>query len=359
MIRTGYIVDRRNDLIWFLGLPLFALAFALYSQFALSAVAIASIALWIEYPHHFVTFLRTYGLSDDWDRFKDRLIIGPIVIVGVTLGGLMYAPLTITLVMLLWRQQHFLMQLHGFTRIYDFKARTGDASIGKWDLALNWVLYLNMFLASPLFTRLWARNLTDFGIPINADTVRIVHQCSWAVTAAFAVGYVGHLLRGIKDGYAINPIKYLYLGLSYSMLYIVSWHTASVLVHAVANMIIHGIQYNVIVYWYLRRKFEKEENTTSWIARLVRPGNVVAFVALGVLYAVIYQLLRGGNLDEFGFGLFRFEYASIPALSLGPMSEQTAFELFASTLLFLPGLLHIYFDSFIWRVRETKVQGGL
>lgn len=357
MFRTGYIIDRRGDLIWFLGLPLFALCFALISQYALSAVAVLSIGLWIEYPHHFATFLRTYGLSDDWRRFRERLIVGPIIILSMTCLGLIYAPLSVALLSLMWNQQHFVMQLHGFTRIYDFKAKTGDASIGGWDFALNWVLYVNMFLASPLFTRLWARQLQKFDVIVTPETVDFVHVVSWSVFAGYLIAYGIHVVYALKSGNAVNPIKYLYIGLTYTVLYIVAWHTASVLVHAVANMIIHGIQYNVIVYWYLRRKVEQEGRKPSWVASLVRPGNTLAFVAIGVLYAVIYQVVRGRPLDEFSFGLFSFMTYSSKPLEIS--DQLMGSELVMVALLLLPGTLHLYFDSFIWKVRDKHVQGGL
>ena len=59
------------------------------------AVALASATLWITVPHHFATWLRTFGFSEDWKRFKDQLIVGPVVICSLTVVGLIYAPLTL------------------------------------------------------------------------------------------------------------------------------------------------------------------------------------------------------------------------------------------------------------------------
>ena len=53
---------------------------------------------------------------------------------------------------ILWDKQHVLMQQHGFARIYDFKAQAGAPSTSRFDLLLNWTLFLNLFLTSPLFT---------------------------------------------------------------------------------------------------------------------------------------------------------------------------------------------------------------
>ena len=81
-IRVGYIRSFRADLVWFLGLPYIAIAVALTSQQLLPFVALASFNLWITVPHHFATWYRTYGHSEDWQRFRVRLIAGPMVIVG-------------------------------------------------------------------------------------------------------------------------------------------------------------------------------------------------------------------------------------------------------------------------------------
>ena len=50
--KTGYILSPRADLVWFLGLPFFAVAVALGFQAWLPYVAVASINLWITIPHH-------------------------------------------------------------------------------------------------------------------------------------------------------------------------------------------------------------------------------------------------------------------------------------------------------------------
>lgn len=135
--RTGFIINRGGDFFWFLGLPFLAIGVALACQQWLPAVAIASVSLWITAPHHFATWLRAYGLKEDWQRFKGRLVIGPLVLVGLTLSGMAWAPITLILIITLWDHQHSLMQQHGFARIYDFKARTSAPSTGRFDLALN------------------------------------------------------------------------------------------------------------------------------------------------------------------------------------------------------------------------------
>ena len=93
MFQIGYILSRRGDLVWFIGLPFCAVLFALGSQLWLPAVALSSVALWVTFPHHFATWVRTYGFSEDRKRWTDRLIIGPLIIFGFTfLGAMVVSP---------------------------------------------------------------------------------------------------------------------------------------------------------------------------------------------------------------------------------------------------------------------------
>ncbi|MDP6701184.1 MAG: hypothetical protein QGH25_16160, partial [Candidatus Latescibacteria bacterium] len=80
VLQTGYIVDRRQDYIWFIGLPFVAVAFALVSGHYLPGAALAAIALWVTIPHHFVTWLRVYGSPAEFARFRDRFVLGPLVL---------------------------------------------------------------------------------------------------------------------------------------------------------------------------------------------------------------------------------------------------------------------------------------
>jgi hypothetical protein len=291
---------------------------------------------------------------------KDRLIVGPLVVVSMTMLVRAAAAHGRALTTM-WNQQHFLMQLTAFRGFTISRPGRGPES-GKWDMALNWVLYGNMFLTAPLFVNLWLRELYRFHMHVPADAVITLEWISWTATAVFLVLYVAYQVSSYRKGFALNPIKYLYIFLSYGVLYFVSWHTASVLVHAIANMVMHGIQYNVIVYWYIRRKVEQTGERRGLIATLVRPGNGILFVLFCLLYAVIYNVLRETIATSAWAAALRdltAGYDAIPQLQIDRLNPQTGLEIMAVALLSLPGLLHLYYDSFIWKVRDAKVQTGL
>lgn len=360
MFRTGYILNPRADSIWFLGLPFFAVALALGFQAWLPYVAVASINLWVTTPHHYATWVRSYGMPEVWERFRARLIVGPIAIFSFTAAGLIWAPITLLLLVSAWDHQHSIMQQHGFSRVYDFKARTGLESTRKYDLALHWILYGNMFLQAPMFRFLWIRELHRMQIPISAGFVEGLLILSWIVTGGYLVVYLLHLRKTVAAGAKINPVKYGFIAASYFLWYFVAWHTNSILLYAVAHRVMHGVQYMVMVYAFMSRSAATGASRPGFWSRLAGSGRLRWFLVLGGAYAVAFQLLINRPLDEFGFGVVNFApYPAIPQFNIPALDYAGGYELWSQMMLYAYALLHYYVDSFIWKVRDKQVQGGL
>jgi hypothetical protein len=361
MLQSGYVLSPRANFVWFLMLPFVAVLAGLAGQQWLPVTAAASVGLWITTPHHFATWLRTYGFSDEWERWKDRLLVGPFVIIALTMLGLVWSPLTVFLLVTLWDHQHSLMQQHGFARIYDFKARTGAPSTGRFDLLLHWILYGNLVAASPYWTQIWVFELYQWKLPVTAASVTTVHSISWLFTGGYLLLYTGHLIWSLRRGYRLNPVKYLFIIVSYFLWYFIAWRSTSPLLYMIAHRIMHGVQYDVIVYSYICRKVTNLQEAGKLMARVARPGNVALFVLLGLIYAVAFALLVGNELTDFGLGMLNFEvpYDSLPELGLGRVVDLSHYQIFATTMINAIAIVHYYFDSFIWKVRDTKIQAGL
>ena len=342
--RTGYIVDQRQDYVWFLALPLVAVVFALASGKYFPGAVLAAIALWITIPHHFVTWMRVYGSPGEFARFKDRFIWGPIVLIGFTYLLLNYAPLSLVLIVTLWDHQHSLMQQYGFARVYDFKAKTGAPSTAKFDLFFSWIFFLNMLIVSPLFSTLWIRIFHEWHLLVDATHVQLIQNISWIVTGMYGTIWLLHIIWTLRNGYAINPLKYAFLGVSYFLWYFTSFSTEYLLVYAVAHRIMHGVQYIVMVYFYNRHKIERGVNDSPFINFVSRPGNIKAFLLMCVAYALVFHALTEGHVRDFGFGFIGFN---------------ANFDLFSYSLLSSFALIHYYYDAFIWKVRKKEVQEGL
>ena len=361
MFKTGYILNRRADLVWFLCLPFAAVLVALGFQEWLSYVAVASINLWITIPHHYAGWVRSYGMPDVWERYKDRLIIGPVAIIGLTVAGLVYAPITLLLVVTAWDHQHSVMQQHGLARIYDFKAKAGLPSTRRFDLGLHVTLYLYMFLNAPMFRFLWIRELHRMHVPVSAGFVEGLLTVSHYVLVGYLTVYAWHLWQTWRAGNAINPIKYAFIASSYFLWYFVAWNTNSILLYAVAHRLMHGVQYIVMVYAFMQKSASKADARPGLWSRMVGPSGLKWFLLGGVAYALLFQLIINRPLDEFGFGVVNFApYPAIPQFNLPALDYAASYALFSQMMIYTYGLMHYYLDSFIWKVSsDTQVQRGL
>jgi hypothetical protein len=360
MFKTGYILNRRADLVWFLGLPFVAVAAALAFQAWLPYVAVASINLWITIPHHYAGWVRSYGMPDVWARFKDRLIVGPIAIMGFTIAGLQFAPITLLLLVTAWDHQHSIMQQHGLARIYDFKAGAGLKQTRRYDLMLHCVLYGFMFINAPVFRFLWIRELHRMRIPLSVGFVNGLLTVTQVILVGYLIIYAYHVYTSYRKGAVINPIKYAFIFASYFLWYYVGWHTNSILLWAVAHRMMHGVQYIVMVYSFMQKSQEKGTFRAGFWSRLTGPGNLKWFLAGGVAYAVIFQLIINRPLDEFGFGVVNFApYPAIPEFGIPALDYSSGYAMFSQMMIYSYGLMHYYLDSFIWKVTDKQTQKGL
>ena len=100
----------------------------------------------------------------------------------------------------------------------------------------------------------------------------------------------------------------------------------------------------------------------DFAARLVQPGNLLLFLGTALLYAFAFQLLTQQPLEHFGFGLVAFmsHYQEVPEMAgFEPLNYETGYDLMAATVISGVAMIHYYFDSFIWKVRDRGTQAGL
>ena len=142
--------------------------------------------------------------------------------------------------------------------------------------------------------------------------------------------------------------------------------------YGIAHRLMHGIQYIVIVNSYLGHKIEKsiqQRDTpdsriwtfcSNWMGRLMSSHRSLAFVGMGATYLLLYQFILLRPLDEFGFGVINFmRIGPQPHPGMSDVTQADAYELFAMTLIQAIPVTHYYFDSFIWKVSDARVQQGL
>ena len=179
-------------------------------------------------------------------------------------------------------------------------------------------------------------------------------------SVGYLIVYMWHLWRTHQEGAIINPVKYVFIFASYFLWYFVAWNTNSILLHAVAHRLMHGVQYIVMVYSFMRKSQEKGTFRTGFWSKLTGPGHLRWFLAGGVVYAVLFQLIINRPLDEFGFGVVNFApYPAIEEFGVPAMDYSSGYALFSQMMIYAYGLMHYYLDSFIWKVSDKQTQKGL
>ena len=121
-----------------------------------------------------------------------------------------------------------------------------------------------------------------------------------------------------------------------------------------------GMQYMVMVYFFLDRSARQSSAKPGLWSMLAGEGRLKWFIVGEGAYALLYQLMLNNPLDEFGFGVVNFApYQAIPQFDLPTLGFQGGYELFTLTMINVYGMTHYYVDSFIWKVRDKRVQRGL
>ena len=197
-------------------------------------------------------------------------------------------------------------------------------------------------------------------VPLSVSFVDALLMVSQVVLVGYLIVYMLHLWRTHQAGAIINPVKYAFIFASYFLWYFVAWNTNSILLHAVAHRLMHGVQYIVMVYSFMRKSQEKGTFRKGLWSKLTGPGHLRWFLAGGVLYAVLFQLVINRPLDEFGFGVVNFApYPAIDEFGVPAMDYASGYALFSQMMIYAYGLMHYYLDSFIWKVSDKQTQKGL
>lgn len=110
-----------------------------------------------------------------------------------------------------------------------------------------------------------------------------------------------------------------------------------------------------------RRRMQQAGDHGPLASLLTWRGGATVFLTAGAFYAVVYQLVIGQSLAEFGFGVVTLQeaYPAIPHLNIGGLTGATAYDLFATAVINSAAMTHYYLDSFIWKVSDAKTREGL
>ena len=246
--------------------------------------------------HYFPGILRAYGDRALFKRFRLRLIVAPIFLTSVT-AWFAYRNLhAVLLLAQVWGQWHWMMQVYGFARIYDAKARP-EARTPAWldkTVCLLWfgicVFVLNNDLPS------YVTGFYESGGPSLPAGVFASFTRAWvAVTAAATLYYVIRTIGAVREGRWPNPLKFVFVVVTFVYL----TYTASVVQRPKMGLVLfeswHDIQYLAIVWFFNVNRARNAPDAGNFTRFLFRPRAVLVVAYVG-MYLVFGSLTHAWSL---------------------------------------------------------------
>ena len=228
---------------------------------------------------------------------------------------------------------HFVRQQYGWVALYRSKA--GEA--GRWS---KWVDIVAIYAATLYPLVYWHAHLPRRFFWFKSDDFRgvpvFVEALCWPVYCLALGLYVATaLLRWVKGN--PNPGKDLVVVTTAMCWYMGIVAFNSDYAFTVTNVLIHGVPYMVLVYWYWARRGSRPNRPGS-----IRWRGLVWFVATIWLLAFVEELVWDRAIWHEKAWLFG------AAIEIGPFTEMLVVPLLAT-----PQLSHYILDGFIWKRRTN------
>jgi hypothetical protein len=331
LARDRYIVSPGFDWLFFIGSPLLAVAAIFAALRFVPAERVEVVVLsYLAVGHHVPTFLRAYSDPDELAEHRWRLTVVPIAVVYVMVLLFAFESRLLSLVFI-WDQYHFVRQHYGFMRLYDAKNGNLAADVGRFDQPLCFALFLAIIAHSDFYAFLYTEGLYELGVLLPMWLGPVLREATLWGAGGVATFWLADLARQAARGQPIALPKLAILASTYAVwAWSYSVLSAPLLSYSISACF-HCVQYDALAWWYNHRKADTLGE---------RPGSAV----FRYLHTRNHIWLYAACIFAYGF-LSRWGGESLPAL---------VFFVNRTT-----GLLHYYFDSFIWRVRKAEFRRHL
>jgi tetratricopeptide (TPR) repeat protein len=335
--RNIWIVNWRQDLLWFVGTPLVVvpLFFFLQRQFPVDRIALVVASLGAV-GHHLPGMLRAYGDRELFRRYRVRFLIAPVCLLVACIGLAFRKPDLLSVVVLLWGFWHAQAQVYGFLRIYEAKSGHGSRAgmILDRTVCLAW-FSAGLLLSTGRVTNLLLVFYKAGGPTIPAHAIEWIQNGILAIAVLATIALAGFAIREWMRGFPPNPLKLLSLLISGGFWWYCMVAIDNVILGVALFEVFHDVQYLAIVWFFNRRRADTSPESGRFTRFLFRPRGVFVIVYVGLVLA----------------------YGSV-GLSGRLLENSTALSILTGVLA-ASGLLHFYYDGFIWRVRERGTRQSL
>lgn len=289
--------------------------------------------LLIDVAHVYATGFRVLGDRDELHRRRWLYVLTPLLTFVVGWAIHSESPSAFWRVLAYLAVFHFVRQQYGWVALY--RSRGGETStVGKViDSAAVYLatLFPLVWWHAHLPRGFWWFQEHDFGqVPVVIATV--LEPIYWLSLALYAGR---SLLRGVRRG-EWNPGKDIVVATTAVCWYVGIITFNSDYAFTVTNVIIHGVPYFVLVYWYWQRSAlarEESQPRSRW-------QTIGVFIATLWVLAYVEELLwhRGVSLErDWLFG--GWDWSGLSGLLV--------------PLLAVPQVTHYVLDGFIWKRRSS------
>lgn len=339
-----WIISARDDLLWFIGSVASSyLLLLLYISGFLPLVVMAALwAIFIDAPHVFGTFSRTYFDRTEWQN-RPRLLWGSLLffLVGpvMVLTG---AGFVFFFVAALWAYYHLVKQHYGFMVLYKKK----NSDLATIDNLLDRLLLL--FAFNYPFVEFIARDPEAMVRVPSAlqGGVNGLARILFAATMLLLVVWMARQIQRFATGEPLNLPKYLLLGAAIPMHWIVLLtpmpHKPIAIVAILT--IYHNLQYHRLI-WFHNQKYRGSsvELRSKFGAAETISRRLAYYIGFGIIFGIIYQ----GPRQVLGYLNLQHGDSTQPSLLLQ----------LGISFLWGYAFIHYYLDSKIWRVRRDPSVG--
>src|SRR6059058_5445484 len=332
-----WILDDWRDLILYVCTPLVILPIFVLAQTRWSAEDIyLFVAAFGAMGHHLPGMIRAYGDRALFQRFKYRFIFAPIFLVVVCTAFFLWDLKGIVLVAFIWGVWHGMMQTYGFCRIYDAKVGSFAALTRRLDFALCGIWFATaVLLSSQRMTDTLESYYSAGGPFIPPGLLRAAQQglfgLALTVAGIFLANFIWMWIRGKRP----SPVKLVLLITSISFWWYCNNIVASVLVGVALFEVFHDVQYLSLVWIYNRKRVETDNSIGGFMRFVFRRSGSLVGLYVGLIFAY-------GSLAYF---TTRLEIETVKRVLTGVVAAS--------------GLLHFYYDGFIWKVRDRSTRENL
>ncbi|MEZ6061462.1 MAG: hypothetical protein R3C19_14045 [Planctomycetaceae bacterium] len=320
-----------------IGTPLLILPLAwLLCQSRSGTAAVIVIGAFGQLGHCLPGLIRAYGDHKLFRRYRTRFIAAPLALGTACLLAVRNNLDVLILVGVTWAVWHALMQTYGFLRIYNARSGRLSTTLRRLEFGMCFLWFGGAILLNeqPL-TLLLHRWYGAGGILLPASLVAAVQMIWLTALVAVTLAYAGMVVRSHLTGSPIALPSVLTMISGTGFYWFAYAGATNILVGAAMFEIFHDVQYLTIVWLFNRRRVEQSAGVGGFVRFLFRRSGALVGVYIGIVCA---------------FGGLRLIESSLPA---GIPGEAL------TALLALTGLLHYYYDGFIWKVRDESTRESL